>query len=93
MVKEFKPVSGQEGTVQSLARKALALLKLVEQKIDMEEPRLNPQVKDAQESVEKLILSLEDTKKLAVKNYQLELARIEEEIKETDFREYRKHRT
>lgn len=93
MVKEFKPVSGQEGTVQSLARKALALLKLVEQKIDMEEPRLNPQVKDAQESVEKLILSLEDTKKLAVKNYQLELARIEEEIKETDFRKYRKHST
>lgn len=93
MVKEFKPVPGQEGTVQSLARKALALLKLVEQKIAMEEPRLNPQVKDAQESVEELISSLEDTKKLAVINYQLELSRIEEEIKKTDFRKYRRPRT
>jgi peptidoglycan hydrolase CwlO-like protein len=65
----------------------------VEQKISMEEPRLNPQVKDAQESVEELISSLEDTKKLAVTNYQSELARVEEDIKKTDFRNYRRPRS
>jgi hypothetical protein len=88
MVKEFRPVPGQEGTVQSLARKALALLKLVEQIIVMDEPRLQLQVEEAKESVEDLILSLEDTQKLAVPNYEAELAKLEQEVKETDWSKY-----
>jgi hypothetical protein len=88
MVKEFRPVPGQEGTVQSLARKALALLKLVEQIIVMDEPRLQPQVEEAKESVEDLVLSLEDTQKLAVANYEAELAKLEQEVQETDWSKY-----
>jgi biopolymer transport protein ExbD len=88
MVKEFRPVPGQEGTVQSLARKALALLKLVEQIIAMDEPRLQPQVEEAKESVEDLILSLEDTQKVAVANYEVELAKLEQEVQETDWSKY-----
>jgi len=90
MVKEFRPVPGQEGTVQSLARKALALLKLVEQIIAMDEPRLQPQVEEAKESVEDLVSSLEDTRKLAVINFESQLADLEKEVQETDWSKYQK---
>lgn len=86
----FQPVPGQEGTAQNLARKALALLKVVENKVTMDEPRLKAQATQAKQSVETLISALEDTQKLAVANYEAELARVEQEVEETDFDKYRK---
>lgn len=90
MAKGFQPVPGQEGTAQNLARKALALLKVVERKVTMDEPRLTNQATQAKQSVETLISALEDSQKLAVANYEAELARVEQEVAQTDFGQYRK---
>ncbi|MBD1871888.1 hypothetical protein H6F75_00185 [Nodosilinea sp. FACHB-131] len=86
----FQPVPSQEGTAQSLARKALALLKVVENKVTMDEPRLTAQANQAKQSVETLVSALEDSQKLAVANYEAELARVEQEVAQEDFGQYRK---
>lgn len=88
MVGNWKPVLGQEGTVQSLARKALALLKLVEKQLTMQDPTLTPQAVQATETVEELVSSLEDIQKLAIANYEEELATLEEDVQNTDWSKY-----
>ncbi|MBD1916246.1 MULTISPECIES: hypothetical protein [Cyanophyceae] len=88
MVDNWKPVLGQEGTVQSLARKALALLKLVEQQLTMQDPNLTPQAAQATETVEELVSSLEDIQKLAITNYEEELIKLEEDVQNTDWSKY-----
>ncbi|MBT9313796.1 hypothetical protein [Leptothoe kymatousa] len=84
---------GAVRSLQSLVQDALVLLKLVEDKIpmdNMEKPTLKPKVKEAQESVQDLLGALQNTEKLAVKVFESEVEEIKEEVKATNWNQYRR---
>lgn len=88
MVKEFRPVPGQEGTVQRLARKVLDLLKLVERNLPMDRPDLKPKAKAAEKTVEELVSLLEDSEKVTITHFKSEIEKIRyEEINWDDYQD------
>jgi hypothetical protein len=88
MTEGFKPVPGQEGTVQRLSRKVLDLLKLVERNLPMDRPDLKPKAKAAEKSVEELVSLLEDSEKVTIKHFKSEIEKIRyEEINWNDYQD------
>ena len=83
---------GSKNTLQGLVKKALALLKLIEQEIVVKDANLRSKAQQAEESVEDLLTALQNTEDLAVRNFNSEMTRLEKEVESTDWSKYRRRR-
>lgn len=88
-----RAAQGSKESLKHLAEMALALLKLTNKEIPMQNPDLRSKAQEAEESAEELLAALQNTENLAVENFGREITRLEKEVKETDWSKYRRKRS
>lgn len=87
-----RSAQGSKESLKHLAEMALALLKLTNKEIPMQDSNLQSKAQEAEQSAEELLAALQNSEDLAVENYGREIARLEKEVKETDWSKYRRKR-
>jgi len=93
MASLFRPAQGSKEPLKHLAEMAVALLKLTNMEIPMQNSDLRSKAQEAEQSAEELLAALQNTENLAVENYERKITQLENEVKKTDWSKYRRKKT